>query len=178
MPIVSGASGGGSGALTLVTSQTLGADTASFDLTGLPGTYNDLVIVLKLRGAQVATGVQLALTLNNDGGANYTYVRVDQSASATTPGGTTGTSALLTDNVPAASATAAHFFQGQITLYGYASTVWHKQGFLVGSANISASLLNTASFQWANTAAINRVTLTPSAGNWLAGSGVFVYGIS
>jgi hypothetical protein len=171
-------SSGGAGSVSLIQSQVLGADAANIDFTGIAGTFTDLMFSIKIRGAVVAAGTQMSLTLNGDGGANYTYVRVDQSASATTPGGTTGTSVLFTDNVPAASTTAGHFWIGEMWLPGYSSTVWRKQGLLYGSALVAALLTNTGSFQWANTAAITRVTFTPASGNWLAGSAISLYGIT
>lgn len=171
--------GGGGGAMVLITQTVLGADTASFDFTSIPATYESLKLVLTARGAASAAFVNGLLRLNNDSAGNYQWQYMEASNTSLSGGRNAAATAITFGALPAGTATANKAGQSEILIPGYARTVFHKSTFAIGGYwNGTAGLvfLNVAG-EWAATTAIDRVTLLPSSGNWLAGSVCSLYGI-
>jgi hypothetical protein len=184
MPIVSGGSGGGAGALTQIGFFTLGAD-GTFDVQNIVNTYNDLLLVIVARATRAAAATDgLVLRLNNDTGANYygqNAVFANTTSSIAADPGDTG--AIVQNRLPAATATAGHFGYVEILIPGYSSTGWQKG--ILSTAHSTTSLLaaganqETNGYTWANTAAVARVTLFgQTAANLLAGSSLRIYGVT
>jgi hypothetical protein len=138
-PTSSRGSSGGAGALTLLSTTTLGAD-GVFDITGISGAYNDLLITAILSGAAAVASTTALLTFNGDAGSNYDFQHI-QATGATVGGsqGIAGANIQFTYAVPAGSATVNRFAHISVEILGYASTTWMKQvlcsygGDLVGS---------------------------------------------
>src|SRR4051812_35935410 len=63
-------SSGSAGALTLLSTTTLGAD-GPFDVSGISGAYNDLVLVMIARSTRVLTSDTPTMRVNNDSSAIY-----------------------------------------------------------------------------------------------------------
>lgn len=173
---------GGGGALTLIT-ETSPSGTGVVTFNSIPNTYRDLIVVVRGRGDTAAVSVTPGLTLNNDTGANYGRVRM-----GTTNGSTTGAAATSGDtsasigSIPAASATASVAGSIEAIIYDYKGTTFHKelmsvQGGRLGTAD-STWNANLFASRWSNTAAVTRVDITLSAGNFVAGSVVSLYGRS
>ncbi len=62
----------------------------------------------------------------------------------------------------------------RLTVPNYAQTAFQKNIEFTGNYE-SQSLFQVA--RYADTSAVNRITIFPSSGNWLAGSQISVYGI-
>jgi len=148
----------------------LAADAVSIDLTSIPQTYTHLRLVLSLRNT--GTNANVRIMMNGDAtAANY--------GSWNSAGSNAGTSlgAQIGVFVPGSGA-AAGIFGGQwIDLADYRRTdrvkvLWTSHG---GSPLANANFVFS---QWASTAAINRLTITPEANNLLAGSHATLYGIN
>ena len=171
---------GGGGALTLLWSSVLASPAASITTAALPATASHLWVVALLAGSTSAQDVNLRLRFNGDTGANYG--RQQQFSG----GGSTSAQALGTQTSALIGAvsdsTAAAHAAGQVDLLipGYAGTTFLKAGRArvnLRDAGTSVGHSDEAFF-WDSTAAISTLTLFPESGNWVAGSGVWVYGLA
>lgn len=183
-----GGSGGGGGALAQICLVTLGAAQASFDtqtiLGGpLPTTYNHLFLKLLARSSGAGSFDTANMQFNADAAANYDYQYTNM----------TGTSPATFQAQGAPSAALGYFVQSSATA-GVASQIdcwidWYNAlAFNKTFLSQVARKLDTspgdlmvgqvAGF-WRNSAAITRITVTPSSGsNFVAGSQFAVYGLT
>lgn len=169
------------GAMVRLYDNVLVGTAASWDVTtGLTG-YNQLKVLLQARGDTAATSIDVRMRCNNDSGANYgsQYVR-GIAAAASAAEAASATSAHV-GNIAAASATASHAGVGEIWIPNYGGTTFFKgwNSNLGWSQAITTSTIAAQALQgvWANTAAITRLTIFPSAGAFIAGSRLSIYGI-
>lgn len=174
------APGGGSGALTLLSTTTLGSDTASITVSGISGSYKDLVIVGKLRCT--TTGVNQIdswMRVGNssvDTGTNY----ADQTTFAGDSSGTisgNSQSKIYIGPMTSANSTAGLFGSVRVEILDYAATTTSR--FIVGNGMHagSARYFTTISGAWKNaSSAINVISFFPDSNNWLTGSRVYIYG--
>lgn len=167
--------------LMLIEEKVLAVDTASFDFTAIPATYNHLLLEIQCRGTAASTNVEARMRFNGDAGLNYDYQHIQ---------GTTAASAaevLATSHIRVAVAvaggTAPAGLADPITIRipNYRRTTFQKgataqSGGKRGTATGDV-FSNVVSGWWRNTAAINQVTILPDSGNWLAGSVAMLYGL-
>jgi PKD repeat protein len=162
---------------------TLGSDTASIDTGagGIAGGYMAIEIWIVARTDEAAAIANLALTLNNDTGANY-----DFSAVINTDSSLTGGSSLTAANVPiyvhGSGGTASYPAAVRLSIPGYAGTAFFKVGEITNfspEATLSNSRLMFRGFGWRSTAAITRVTVAPATGGakLKAGSRMTIMGV-
>jgi hypothetical protein len=118
----------------------------------------------------------LAIRLNGDNGANYSYHRIWGNGSTNPSGGA--------ENITSGFA-GSNFYSGEI---GYAgnvcdildafSTTKNKTGRFLGGASNTSKFISLFSWAWRNTNAITSIVLSDSEGNNLAiGSRYSIYGI-
>jgi hypothetical protein len=183
------ASGGGSGALTLIDDQTLGADAAQITFSSIAGTYKHLRIIFQARGTSAAGVVAFRAQFNADTAANYDTIFLVASGSGAnttaTPGGgrTDGaapTTSLYVAQLPDSTSPAGSAGAGDLLIPNYAGTVFHKQTRSVdyGRTGTSAQSVGDYGGTWRSTAAITAIRLFPLSGNLLAGSRASLYGLS
>lgn len=172
----------GAGGSTVLLSSTTLAAPAPFNITGIPASYNDLIIIGIVRSTDgAASGLDGAtLNFNGDSGPNYwrevgrsTDNTGDNSANPAATGATVG-------NMPSSLAAANSFGVLEVTVFGYASPLWHKSfihRFWARSLTSGGPLLYAGygGGLWANTGAVNRVQIT-GTGNWVTGSQLRIYG--
>lgn len=158
---------------------TLGSAAASVDVTGIIAGYAHLFIVCHLRGDTAATTAQVLMRFNNDSGANYVRQRIDAASTAVNASQATGQTSTFVGDCPAASATASLDSTHLILVSNYANALSFKSCVSVYFARWAASVMEVgvSGGDWASAAAINRVTLLPSAGNFAIGSRVTIYGM-
>lgn len=159
---------------------TLGADAASIDIQGIPGTYAHLELDFSLRSTNANTD-ELWLRFNNDSGAaKYAGVFAGQGPGAADAQAHGPGSKAQVTRLPGGSASAGHFAAGRIVIPEYASGK-RKQFFghmglqtaMAANSNYSHHL----EFIYDDVAAINRITLFAGVGpNLLAGSRATLYG--
>ncbi len=172
------------GALSLINSATpTGTGVVTF--SSIPATFKHLLVVASGRStAGSSPGVNIQLTFNNDTGANYDYETV-QIVNTTVSSNTAAAQASITTMglIPWSGATASNAGWGRAEIFNYAGTSLFKgcrisRGSL-GATTIGASAVAMDGYaQWRSAAAINRIDLTLSAGNWDTGSQVTLYGLS
>lgn len=154
---------------------------ATLDVTGIAATAKRLIVEAHLRGDNATAGITFTVKLNNDGGANYSYLR--RAMYATTIGQTEGLAqtSFGAFYAPAASAGAGMAASLDLLIPDYADTTFHKVYFARAQEreNTTGSNQNNVEVHgtYISTAAISRVTLTPSAGNFVEGSSLRVWGL-
>ena len=149
------------------------AGQATIDFTAIEQTYKHLVVTLTARADGAYPDTDIFLTFNGDTGANY-----DDQYLYSTGGAGGNTSALAAAHIRAgltagANAPAGVYAETTIEVLNYANTTPRKnvsaKTYDHGSDGGAGFMIEEAG-QWRNTAAINRLTLTPSGGNFAAGT--------
>jgi len=176
------AGGGSGGAMINLTSSTLGAPAASFDLTTISQAYNHLELWLLLRGTKAATVTNTRVRLNNDSAANYDQQELFGANASAGGDATAGVTYAFMGNANAASATAGAFSILRMIVPFYTGTTAHKVIEGVGASFITEGTVGTYSAVveaglWRSTAAVSRITVFPDTGNWDTGSAYVLYGI-
>ena len=160
----------------------LAADAASFDVIGIPQGFKHLRIFTVLRGTKVADNVTPLLRFNNDTGNNYKHSQQWSDASAGT-GALAGTSVgyITLGLCSAANGAAGAAAVATLDIPSYSATTFWKGAHYVGvtgEGSIGQDYRFAGGGIWHSTSAINRITLSPDANNWLAGSRMTIYGLN
>lgn len=160
---------------------TAGIAVASFDITSIVATYAHLRIEYYLRGDTAAASTNVLLRCNNDASAIYQWQNVY--GSGATAGAQEGlaVTSINCGNCPANTAGANMFGTGVVDIPHYAGATNMKgvetvTGYRTGGATGNGTTLHATGW-WASGAAINRITILPGAGNFVAGSRVTVYAL-
>lgn len=149
---------------------TVAASSKTFTLSDytIPSGSRHLVLIYDAASADAVTERDVNVTFNADTGTNYNDQFLKGSSSTTSAARTNGQAALTIGLIPGSSVHASAMGGGHLLIPHYANTANHKAVLsLCGSAETSVQL---AIGRWAATAAITSITMTPSAGNFLAGS--------
>jgi len=178
--ITAAAAGGGGGAWALASSTVLGS-AGTFDVTSIAATYNDLALVAIARENTANFSAIPSLTFNGDSGLNYSRMRTQASGSAVAATESINASSFQIGAFPANNAPAGAFGTAEITLHGYASTLWQKsihfKFFWYTTLGSGGVFVQEGVGVWNSTAAINRVTLVGNGGaNFVTGSQLRIYG--
>lgn len=181
---VTNLSGGGAGGSYHVLAETIvsGSPAANIDFTSISGAYRHLEIYLTVRANDAAAFVLLNVQFNGDTGANYDWQRTTitnatQGGSATA-GATAARMGLITSTGASATNNPGG---GRLFIPHYAGTVFNKTALSYTTEFQTTTNTGFLSEQghmlWRSTAAITRVTLTPSAGSFIVGSMATLYGL-
>jgi hypothetical protein len=184
--LVSGAAGG-SGALTLLSTQTVTGSDSTITFSSISGAYNDLVIVGRIRddaaAVVVAQGLQMVVGNGSVDTAGTSYAwqayEVQANGSVTAAADNSDGKALLARVVNADSATAGMYTTFNLEITDYADTSVARSYICTYSVpNGSDSRTGAASGAWINTSsAIDIITLQgASGGNFKVGSKARLYG--
>lgn len=175
-----GSGSGGSGALVLISSSTLASAAASFDFTSIPATYKDLIIVLSGRGSVAANTCDCYVRLNGDSGNNYAWEQILFHHTTNSSGAIDPTNAMLAGYISGNSSPANSASSFEARICNYANAIYHKDMISsngkdtgTGTSNIYAAQIWS---KWRSTAAINRVTVIPTSGNFNVGTICSLYG--
>jgi hypothetical protein len=152
---------------------------ASISISNIPQGYRDLRIMLDARSDTAATNTAITAQVNGDTGTNYNWESLIGTNIAAGGEGLSQTSWTL-GLATAASATASRPGVLNVVLPAYADTTFHKTFFCLNHLSFNDSSTNTQSRNysgtWRSAAAITSLTLTPAAGNFVAGTVARVYG--
>jgi hypothetical protein len=171
---------GGGGAWTLLSTTTL-ASPGVIDVSGISGSYNDLILVLIARSTDTGTDEIANLILNNDGANTYSeFIRVFGTGAVSGVANTGGSAGFSIGRLPASSGLASSFGVIEVTIPGYASTTWKKNvqwhsTCVIGTASTQATFLVGGGL-WNSTAAVNRVKFDGATGDLVTGSQLRIYG--
>lgn len=148
---------------------------ANIEFTSIPGTYNDLQIMLSARSARSATQDTAKIEFNGSS-SNLSMRRLYADGSTVFSDNDT---AFYTGHFSAANATASTF--GNVTIYipNYAGSN-NKSGYSDGVAETNGTtvFMSMVAGLWSQTSAITSIKLTPSTGtNFAQYSTATLYGI-
>jgi hypothetical protein len=181
---VANGAAGGSGAMTLIGSATASGSTASISVSAIPGTFNHLKIVVLARQSGAGTIALGYMQFNGDTGTNYDYENLNAISAGTTFAQTIADTRAVIMGILGSTATANRSAVAEILIPMYAGTTFDKEGIATWAANAGTGANTQGTgilgFAWrpATPAAITSVALLASSGNLVAGSTMFVYGIT
>jgi hypothetical protein len=150
---------------TAIASVTLQAAAPSVTFSGIPNTYRDLVIVFD---GSVPGGGDLRATLNGDTGTNYPWVQMSGDGSSTFSSAATNAFMIFTFTAGAGQANMI------ANIMDYSATDKHKA--CISRGNQASGRTMAYATRWANTNAINSVSINHAAGNLTAGTTISLYG--
>lgn len=181
---VTGPLGSATPGITMLSDQTVtGSPAANIDFTSISGSYKHLQLWVQARGDDAAAFVLLGLRFNNDSSAIYDMQRSGATNATAGNAGlaaqTFGRSGVITAAGSSATNNAGSTI---INIPNYAGTVFNKMahssgGWMQTTTNTGFNV-ESNHVLWRSTAAITRITLLPSAGNFIIGSRATLYGIS
>lgn len=165
---------GNSGYVRLIAETTLGASAANVDFTSIPTTFSHLLLTWQARSDAAVTASTLLVRFNGDSAANYAWEKLDAIAAAASAASFTAQTSIQIDALVGASAPASQSGFGHAWIPNYLGVTFFKQISLIGGQSTYAQLHTGL---WSSTAAINRVTILPTTGNFVAGTRFSLYGV-
>jgi hypothetical protein len=160
---------------TLIASSTVGAGgTASFDFTSIPATYTDLVIKISARGTNASLYSSVKVEFNGSS-SNLSCKQIfgDGASAASSLSATQ----ILFDS-DGGNSTSNVFGSHEIYIPNYLGSSNKSVSIdSVSEQNGTTAYAEFVAGLWANTSAINRVTLTTISGNLAQYSTAYLYGI-
>jgi hypothetical protein len=169
------------GTMTLIQTVTVPAGgQAEFDFINIPQTYDDLVIMFSVRSANSGTdGGSATMRFNNDSGSNYSFRWIRGDGANATSNSSSTTFIRVINNSPTAGNTASTFCNSRVYIPNYrGSTAKSLSEDNVSENNTTTAYSFLVAGLWTGTAAINRVTVTGEAGNFVQHSTATLYGIT
>lgn len=169
---------------TLIASSTVGSGgAASIDFTSIPSTYTDLCLKFSLRTSGTADNFEnVKLQFNGSGGTAYSDRLIYGNSISAASAANSSQANTFFQYSNAAASTTSTFGNGEIYIPNYAGST--NKSISVDSVtenNASGSnsaIAALAAELWSNTAAINRITLTPNVATLFAQySTAYLYGI-
>lgn len=162
--------------MTLIQTQTLGANAASVTFSSIPQTYKSLKLVCSARAGSATIARDIFISFNGattgksdrvlygNGGSASSYSDADSYAGS----------------APDASATANVFGNVEVTIPNYAGSAAKVASVdSVTENNAATAVQQLGAIAWTGTAAITSIALTPTAGNsFLTNSTFTLYGLS
>jgi hypothetical protein len=163
----------------LIASSTVGSGgAASIDFTSIASTWTDLCLKASLRSSDAAAFVNYTLKFNGSGGTAYSVKLLYGTGSSATSASSSGVAAGDYGFQDGAGATASTFANVEIYIPNYAGSNYKSWSTdQVQENNATAAYAGLLAGLWSNTAAINQVTLTSSAGNFVQYSTAYLYGV-
>lgn len=157
----------------LISSVTVGSGGASsIDFTSIPATYTDLCLKVSSRVSDTDTPVAVKF---NTSSSNFTWKRIYGSGSSASSQSGTDAYYFYTDT---AAQTSNTYGSGEVYIPNYAGSTYKSfsSESLTENNGTTAEMFMVAGL-WSNTAAINRITLTPLTGIFEMYSNAYLYGV-
>ena len=152
----------------LIASNVLSSSASSVTFSSIPATYRDLILVDSL--TPTGSGIASLITFNSDSGANYSFVYMLGDGSSTGSAQNTGQTFLASCY---SSATVRGV--GIMNIMDYSATDKHKT--VITKRKSPDTFVIAYAQRWANTAAINSITITANTGSFASGSTFYLFGI-
>jgi hypothetical protein len=170
------------GVPVLLSDTVLAAAAASIDVTSIPDDWNHLLLITYLRSDTAASFTQTEMRFNNDSGStSYDSQNISGSGSTASAAEELSQSFIPCTAMPAASAGSNLFGSHIITIPNYAQADNDKAAHILAALKYGTSTGNlfvqSRAVFWRSTAAINRITILPAAGNLVIGSRLTIYGM-
>lgn len=165
--------GGGGGDVERIAQVITSGSQSTVDFSSIPATFTDLRLSIVGRGSDSAADVVVNAQFNADTGNNYDSFNENKFNSTQT----FATSSIRVGDLAGSSVTTNMPMQSEVNIPYYSNTIFFKSLTSVGGSNDGSNMYmdKTAGF-WHNTAAINEIKLSLSAGNFVDGSIVTLWG--
>lgn len=155
----------------LIASNVLTSSASSVTFSSIPATYRDLIVVYDIRANSGFTTP--AFRVNSDSGNNYNDVWMSGNGSAASSGANSNISFIAPSQMSSPDTerqmVITHFMD-------YSATDKHKT--VLARANRAGGWVFASAFRWANTSAINSITVFElGSANFASGSTFYLYGI-
>jgi hypothetical protein len=164
-----------------ISDTTLGGSAANVDIASIVGTYAHLLIFAYARGDTAATNTALGVRLNGDAAANYDYQQLGGVGTGVVSGEQFAQTLMSAGFMPANTAGANLFGAHCIFIPHYAGSTNNKVAVSISATKTGVTTATMFNYLvgafWRSNAAINRITLLPAAGNFVAGTRVSLYGM-
>ena len=156
---------------------TLSSAVSSVTFSSISSSYTDLVVVCAVAAS---SGGYAKLTFNNDTAGNYSTTLVEGD------GGTAYSYRYSNQShIHIAGGNSLNYGANQyptlmnVNINNYSNTTTYKTVLCRSNIQASSTLASAYGYvgRWSSTSAINRIDITPSAGNWNSGSIFTIYGI-
>ena len=163
---------------TLISSNVLGSAAASVTFSAIPSTYTDLVIRYSGRVNVASTNSVVLLTFNGTTTASFVNIQ-GRGSSGTNTSITSGQSTMNIGLTNGNSTTSNTFSSAEVYFPNYAgSSVKPLSSFAVTEDNNTLAFCDARATLQNQTTAINSITITGGAGDFMTGSSFYLYGIS
>jgi hypothetical protein len=147
---------------------------ASIDFSSIPATYTDLILKFSLRDGTYAATLSTCYLKFNGSTSNRSTRYLFGNGSAASSG---SASDMYLPNIPANTATADTFGNGELYISNYASSNNKSSSAdVVPEGNYTGTFMSLTANLWSNASAINQITLTAD-GNFARYSSASLYGI-
>jgi len=169
---------GGAGAFEAIASATGTGSSNTITFSSIPSTYQHLHLRGIVRGDS-GTSCNINIQLNSDSGSNYSVHDLYGTGSSVSAGGGASQTSINSGPVGWGSSVASDIVGAFIIdIHDYASTSKYTtvKGF-TGRDKNDAGFLRLFSGAWLNTAAVDSITLTATAGNFTNLTQIALYGI-
>jgi hypothetical protein len=162
-----------------IASYTATGNVSTISFTGIPQNFTHLQLRMFMRGSGTS-GPNTLVVYNSDGGANYRVHYIGANSSAPFSGDFgSGITAANAGWMAGSDQTAGGFGIAIMDIYEYSKTNKNKASKSITGAEANTnSLLGFFTSIWFNTAAINSLALTPSAGQFVQGTRIDLYGVT
>ena len=153
---------------------------ASIEFTGIPQDGVDLVLLTSLRVDRAFEASFLYATINNDSGANYSYIGLrGYNSSASSDSASSNTLLNFNSIVPGNLATANTFGNHQMYFSNYAGTSPKSISMdAVSETNSALAGQRIEAMLWNQTTAITSIELKALGGDYVLGSTASLYKIT
>jgi hypothetical protein len=157
--------------------------TGTVTFSSIPQTCRHLMIIGQARSDKAGTGADtINMTFNSDTGANYAEQATYSNNTTASGERATGQTAMKIAQCSTAGDAANYPCNFIIKIPNYVGTTFYKGALshyeLVANSTIADIYNFNASCTWASTAAITRVDLVISGGNYVSGSQFDLYGLN
>jgi hypothetical protein len=148
---------------------TLGSAASTVTFSSIPATYKDLILIVS--SFTGSTNNVSVVRVNGDSGTNYSRVQMIGDGSITPSFAGGGENAFYGSYFGSSTAPSSNVYQ----FMDYSATDKHKTVLM--RTDIDTRTMASAN-RWANTNAINTISLAPNSGNFNSGSTFSLYGVA
>lgn len=162
--------------MKLIAKNVLGSDTSSVTFSGIPDTFDDLVLEISARSTRTSANRDAMYVYPNSSTSNLSTINI-VTDSGTNIGSGTSTGNWYPGQVPTAITSAFGSCQLHICNYS-AVTSKMATGTSIHEDNAADSRTSLTALLWSDATAISSLFIELNIGNFAAGSSFYLYGIT
>lgn len=168
------------GGWTLIERYTADNTTGTKTFSSIPSSFSNLNLIGHGRSSVASVEDDLLIRLNGDATANYDYQQLISFDSSVISIGTAGATSALIASWTGNTGTAGNTGNVDLLLPRYADSVFSKsfksENYNIQTNTVAGQRIRAIGGSWRNTAAVNSMTVFLSAGNYMTGSVLELWG--